>query len=1113
MAVELRGVIRDATGVGAPLVCVDGREGWIGGVPWLMLWRHPRSYAIPGGRLSLAALLRAGDGDATACKAAAAALATQFPQAGGADGPNPLDGVPQAAREGVLDAIRTPLAPLLAAAAVLRRAAEPAAGSAQSKQAGSSPPMTSSVEPVEATGCLGGLFGGRRGRDPARVVPAPSGSTPIAASSAAVNQARSTLTLPVVSRRAAAAAPSIASAGGGGAAFTGTLAELLVRLARGCAAVVDASLLGADAAASAAAFAALIAAIDAGALSAAPPPGAPLGGSDTGPFLTHPVVQRVRALAAGQPPFVTCGGNAPSAAAAAALAILEGVLDAAGIASVGDAALLRQARPPQQAAAGAAPAYRTVPAPLRQQLRAVLPPAVLAAARCPRLSAALGGVLSASWRGDAVAAPPAGGVYPGFAAALLDALGLGAAVLREPGGGARGADEVTSVVATTSDQLPFWRLAPVLDAPTLAMLLHAPLLSALDAARAQRATAGGRGSAAAAAHAAGQRLRVTVSRQRPAAAAAGGGGAASADASYGALGELARQLKAAGALQGGSAAGGGGGTARVLHPSFESAALGGGAAAAASTEDGEGQGPRKEVFQVRRQRGARRSTHSLTCHYSSPPHRQMAASDAACEWAPYVPGPGSVTITPGSNRIVVSVVTQLMMGVAGVAQAVRELPGSQLRVRLAGGGGGGGGATARPLAGKGISGSIGSSPGVVYEAVVVQADRAEVDGVWTLHVDVPAPPTCAPAASAPYEVAARAPPLLAFRKEAALHWPAATTVPGAGGDGAAALRPGAAAAYTALGWAVGAALVNRCTLPLSLPPLLLALMLAPPASTAGWRGSALGAHDDAAAAPPLLTLHALAALDPALLDSAVVGGAYRLDAAAFQGLLDGEGISPWQGPDGAVALLEADDARRERGEWTPLPPAHPSVRDAYVARLLVEVTAGAAAPHTAALRAGLQAALGAAGMQCLASQCGVGPAELALVACGGASGSGGGDPLAPRDLRKLFRVVWDEELQVRCGAGEDRVRIGYGAHADRFLPSHHRAFPPPIVEPAGLRAPARGALGCGQRVVGAAAAAVPPVRRCLPGPLSTPLPPAHCRPAGSSLASPPSPPRARSCCA
>jgi hypothetical protein len=165
----------------------------------------------------------------------------------------------------------------------------------------------------------------------------------------------------------------------------------------------------------------------------------------------------------------------------------------------------------------------------------------------------------------------------------------------------------------------------------------------------------------------------------------------------------------------------------------------------------------------------------------------------------------------------------------------------------------------------------------------------------------------------------------------------------------------------------------------------------------------------------------------------------RGDLDVLKALLEGDDLSPFLQPaistttsqpsfPPTVALLTPDAAAhaRDTRHWPELPVNHPRVRDAYIGRLAREVTLGTATPHYAALGAGLRSALGDAGLACLSAFCGLSATDIAGVVSGGllspsSLDAAAGGPGVPLSLRSVFRVVWDEELQV----GEDRVFARY----------------------------------------------------------------------------------------
>ncbi len=169
-------------------------------------------------------------------------------------------------------------------------------------------------------------------------------------------------------------------------------------------------------------------------------------------------------------------------------------------------------------------------------------------------------------------------------------------------------------------------------------------------------------------------------------------------------------------------------------------------------------------------------------------------------------------------------------------------------------------------------------------------------------------------------------------------------------------------AYAFLGWLVGQAVLNRAPLGLPLPPLLLALLLAggpgrfapSPAHLASFDPAAAAAARRAAALPPG---ELRAVLDLEGLPAAWTGAQYLAHAARA-----------------ALGLDNEDDGWQAR-----------------------------------AMAVGAARALG--WRHC--EQCCAGAAELAAFLSGG----GGGDAGGPVDLRRVFRVVMDEELRPPEGAG------------------------------------------------------------------------------------------------
>jgi hypothetical protein len=675
-------------------------RGWIGGVPLLLLWRYSRPYSVPPQRgLSppLALLLRASDGNADACRAAISALTALL------DG----DGLPQQARarEAVLAVVRTSLAPVLAAADVMRRSADAALIAVESADDGVAAPAPvssgkrdgdneSTQEPPPLPpygphpprlGCCAAIF--RRRKRPVHPLPRDAVALPASAATAATSSASgparregaavgsdrqrrssaagsgptkaavaaAATALKLPTKRTTSGTATMAGGSSGSLVVTGTAADLFSRLLRGCAAVIDALLLGAPGTAAAHAsslsVSTLIADVDSGAQTR-PPLIPDATTASIAAAAGHPVVRRWReALAAAAPPVATAspvlspGWRPPPPAAAsaaaaagtgdtqqslllrAALAILEGTLDAAGLCALGDASALSAApTPPVDAGGSSSGALSVVSPALRLRLRAAVPPEVAAAARAPRFSAALGGVLSACWKGDAIAGPPAGGVSPAFVAALCESLGL------------RGAEGEGAPA-------PWSRLVPLLDSPALSLLVHGPLVAALNAAR----RSGGQNDAAECPPVA-SRLRLAVPREPEPAVTAGG-----------LLAGLSQQLKAAGALPEATSSTSRGGTARVLHPAFTAA---GGSGA---TEEGEGHGPRKEAF-------------------------TLIAAQAAASWGAWTAGPGTATLTPGTARLLLSVPTP-SSGVAAraLASSLQALAGGRVRLSLPAAAGGGGG--------------------------------------------------------------------------------------------------------------------------------------------------------------------------------------------------------------------------------------------------------------------------------------------------------------------------------------------------------------------------------------------------------------------------------------
>lgn len=736
-----------------------------------------------------------------------------------------------------------------------------------------------------------------------------------------------------------------------------------------------------------------------------------------------PIVQRLRGAVS---PVLAMP---PVRAAIRALATLaRAVQGVAGLAAAADGALLV---PPVPLSDLVLPPVSTAAAATATRTRGRCPTSLMRASVAPLLSSTLAGVLGAAWAGDATDVPPHGGLPPTFILAVCATVGV---ALHDTHVGAGSAANGPLPVASDAGALSLADLGAIVAPPALALLLHGDLAASLTAAR------HGGGDAVA------THLRLLVARDLPLHDLCK---ALQAQLHTDSIGDAVAQLSARGGavLVPDARAAIEGGTVRILHPYFRRVDAGGGAGAGGSVgggggggsdgavEEGEGHGPRKELFAA-------------------------VGTDAASAWEAWRPLPPGVTACATVGG-----------GAAAAMLALRLPSGASWVAALEGGGGGGGaGGSMGSIGGLDSRGTtvsvlngarlklvppVASPPSLPpLEVVVAHANHgAGFSDALELHLEVPLPPAWRTAlagaghagvalAGAEY-ASARAPlfsqpvPLVGPHG-GGLHWPSARVrtatvvaptpamiaraastgamsarggvVPhSAGGAGGAAHLGGSEAGlsflsprsaptfanprvgirYMTIGWMLAAAVVNRCAVGLALPGWLAAVLLTDSTTPA--------------------TLNDLEEVNPDTF--ATVMGVLAADAATTAALLVADDSVAEMDPSGGVRLVDAGESRLATG-YSALPPSSAAARAAYVARALAGALWTDAHPHLKALRAGFRAAYGRAGGRVLNTVWQLPPSVLAAMWQGDASGVNAWDDAhAGVDLTAVFRIVYDEEAR------------------------------------------------------------------------------------------------------